>query len=505
MRRLARDVLVMAFATGLSRILGLVRDVAVADRFGASAAYDAFLIAFFVPHFLRQLLAEGALSTALIPIYTEVNIAGGREDADRFASNLLSWLLILFPIVIALGVALAPWYVPFLASGFATEKLALTTRLTRLLFPFIATVGFAAVLMAVLNANRRFFVASIAPVWFNVGMIAGVLVIAPRFAGEPILGLVCGVLLGGLGQLVSQAVGLTSLRFRFRFFLRPLHPGIRRMARRMAPALLTLAVAQINLMVDNKLASYLGDGGISALQYAMRLFQLPLGVFAVSIATALLPRFAEAESRGDRRRFADYLMDGTLASALVILPAMTGLLLIGSDVIRLLFQHGSFDAADTLRTARALSFYVVGLLPYGLVYVYSRALYAQGRTLRPVIASCAAVAVNVAFDLLLVGPMRESGLALATALAGVLNAGTLLFFLRADFAWVGRRGRHLALIVLGTSVMAAAVWGVRRVSGDHLWWSVIAPTCVGIAVFSVYTWITGLWRLLTVPSDRAAG
>ena len=500
MRRLARDVLLMALATGLSRVLGLVRDVAVADRFGASAAYDAFVIAFFVPHFLRQLLAEGALSTAIVPIYTDIGIDTGREDADRFTSNLLSWLLILFPIVILLGIVLAPCYVPFLASGFTPEKIELTTRLTRLLFPFIAAVGFAAVLMAVLNANRRFFVASIAPVWFNIGMIAGILVIAPRFPAEPILGLVCGVLLGGVGQLVSQTLGLSGLRFRFRFYLRPLHPGIARVIRRMVPALLALAVAQINLLVDNKLASYLPDGGISALQYAMRLFQLPLGVFAVSIATALLPRFSEAESRGDTTRFRQYLMDGTLSGMLVILPAMTGLLLIGPDVIRLLFQHGSFDVSDTLRTARALSFYLIGLLPYALVYIYSRALYAQGRTLRPVIASCAAVAINVTFDLLLIGPMKEAGLALATALAGTVNAATLMIFLRSDFAWTSPRLRHMAHIATGTLLMAAAVWGTHRLAGESRWVTVIGPTCVGLVVFGIYSRWAGLWRLLGTPT-----
>ena len=185
-----------------------------------------------------------------------------------------------------------------------------------------------------------------------------------------------------------------------------------------------LAVTQVNLLVDNKLASYLGDGGISALQYAMRLFQLPLGVLAVSVATALLPRFSQAWARRDEVGFLRYLNEGIVASALVLLPAMVGLLVIGTDVVRLLFEHGSFTSADTVRTARVLSFYLIGLAPYGWVYVLTRAAYARGKPLFPLLASTVAVGVNVALDLILISSMREAGLALATAVAGILSGCT---------------------------------------------------------------------------------
>jgi len=496
MRRLALDVGLMALATALSRILGLVRDVSVANRFGASAAYDAFVIAFFVPHFLRRLLAEGALSTAFVPLYTGIDLASGRQSAERFANNVLSLLIVVFPVIAGLGIWLAPAYVPFLASGFGPEKMALAIRLTRIVFPFIAIIGFAAVLMGILNANRRFFVASLAPVWSNVGMIVGVLVLARWFPAEPILGLAIGVLLGGMGQLISQAIGLRGLSFRFRFSLRPMHPEVASLLRRMGPALIALAVTQMNLLVDNKLASYLADGGISALQYGMRLFQLPLGIFAVSIATALLPRFAEAEAQGDRPGFSNYLMDGTLASSLVVLPAMAGMLLIGQDIVRLLFQHGSFDLQDTLRTARVLSFYLAGLLPYALIYVYSRALYARGWTVKPVIASSIAVAANVGLDLLWIGPMQEAGLALATAVSGILHVLVLAWFLRADFSWTSERLRCVGKILAGVLCLAAVVWVSHRFVADRLWWSVVLPTASGMAVYAVYLWVSGLWRLL---------
>ncbi len=509
MRKLARDVLLMALATGLSRVLGLLRDVAIADRFGTGGAYDAFLIAFFIPHFLRQLLAEGALSTAFVPVYTGLRVVHNGGDADRFASCLLSWLLLVFATVVGIGVWLAPTYVPFLASGFSPEKLALAVRLTRIVFPFIALVGFAAIFMGILNSYHRFFAASLAPIWFNVGMIVGVLILVPRFPEAPAVGLAVGALIGGAGQLIAQVPALSRVGFRFRPTLRPIHPAIRKLGRLMAPAVLTLAVAQVNLLVDNKLASHLGDGGIASLQYGMRLFQLPLGVFAVSVAAALLPRLSAAWARRDEARFSSDLGDGISLTALVLLPAMVGLLVIGADVVRLLFEHGSFGPGDTLRAARVLSFYLIGLFPYGLVYLFSRAFYALERTRVPLVAAILAVGVNVALDLLLVSTMREAGLALATAIAGVVNAAvlglTLIGRMRIDV-------RRLGLVALGSGLLFGLTWATRRaVGGGAAALAVFGPLAVGVVAYATYVRITPLWgwigrlRAEGTPPDSEVG
>ena len=497
MKRLARDVLIMAAATAMSRGLGLVRDMSIANAFGAGAAYDAFLIAFFVPHFLRQLLAEGALSTAMVPVYTKLRESSQEAEADAFASNLISWLLMIFPVIVALGMVLAPWYIPFLASGFAPDKLALAVTLTRIVFPFIAIIGIAAVVMGILNAHRRFFAASFAPVWFNVGMLFGILVVAPRF-DPPVLGVGVGVLLGGLAQLLSQIPALRSVGFRFRFRVFPIHSHLRQMIWLMAPAFLTLAVTQLNLLVDNKLASHLGDGGIASLQYAMRLFQLPLGVLAVSVATALLPRFSKTIARRDEDGFFSYLNDGLVASTLALFPAMIGLLVIGSNVIRLLFEHGSFTATDTARTARVLSYYLVGLVPYGWVYVLTRAAYARGKPMFPLLASVLAVSVNVALDLLLITSMREAGLALATAVAGVSNAmflGIILLWRRGldrssviQLLWIGIGGGGLLCVALLTQHSLQATSLLLRVLG---------PTLVGLLFYALFVRLSPLWRVVS--------
>jgi putative peptidoglycan lipid II flippase len=494
MRSLARDTLLMALATAISRIFGLFRDVTIANKFGASGAYDAFLIAFFLPVFLRQLLAEGALSTAFIPVYTDSMLK--ESDANRLASNVLSILIVVFPIIVGAGIYLAPVYLPFLASGFGAEKLALSISLARIIFPFIALVGGAAVFMGILNAHHRFFAPSFAPVWFNVGMILGALFLSSLFPRNPIYGLALGVIIGGAGQLISQIPHLRKTGFRFRFIIWPLHPGVRRMACLMLPAILGLAVTQINLLVDNKLASHLGDGGISSLQYAMRLFQLPLGIFAVSIASALLPRFSASVARGETREFSAYLSDGISTSALILLPAMAGLYAIGPSVIHLLFEHGSFSAGDSSRTWLALSFYLVGVLPYGLVFILTRAYYALGRTRIPLVASVCAVAANVICDITLVTPLRVGGLALATSIAGLVNLVILAAFLRHELASLVLIGPRLAKISLGTGIAFAAAWGTQAVATGE-WMTVLFPMIAAIVVYLAFVRLSGLWQLLS--------
>lgn len=464
-----KDVLIIAGATALSRIFGLVRDVVIADRFGAGAAYDAYIVAFFVPHVLRRLLAEGALSTAFIPIFTGFLTQRGKEAADRFASDTLNLALIFFPILIALGIWLAPYYVPFLADGFTPEKMNLAISLTRITFPFIGLVGIAALFMGVLNGHKHFFAPAFAPVLFNLGVICGALFIASLFT-KPIYGLAVGVLVGGMGQLLIQVPFLRGrMRYQQRLFLtkarnrlssNPSREGVKELAKAMLPAVLGLAGAQINIMVDNKLASHLGDGSISALQYAIRLFQLPLGVFAISISSAVLPRLSHHAALGDKEELINTLRRGIKLCTFVILPAMAGLYVVGKPVIQLLFEHGSFQYQDTLRTLYALNHYLIGMVGYGLVYILIKAFYALHDTRTPVIIGAAAVGVNIIMDYALIVTMREGGLALATSLAGLFNMTLLLIFLqkRLKVALISPIAKELVKMVFGASLMGVSTY-----------------------------------------------
>jgi len=428
-------------------------------------------------------LAEGALSTAFIPLYTR-RLQQDPERADAFAGAVLSLALVAFPVLILLGILLAPWVVPFLADGFDAAQLALTLRLSRITFPFIGLIGLAALAMGVLNAHGRFAVPALAPVAFNAAMIAVVL----SLAGWGAVSLALGVLLGGAAQLLVQLPSLKG-RFRFRWRLDWRDPGMRELLSLLLPAVAGLAVVQVNVLVDNKLASHLPAGGISALQYAIRLFQLPLGMFAVAVSTAILPRLAAHAADGPHQML-PVLRQGIVLCAGILVPAAVGLWLLNTEIVRLLFEHGAFGPADTARTAGALGFYVLGLFPYGLVTVLTRACYAlrDGRT--PVAASAAAVAVNVVLSLVLVGPMGVNGLALATGLAGWVQ-------LAAGWWALGRRvrsplldaaaGRALAWVSLAALAMGAGVGGMLALlgpAGGGLA-GALAPMAVGVVVYGV--------------------
>lgn len=490
-----KDAFWVATATLTSRVLGLVREIVVADQFGASAVYDAYLVAFFIPHFLRRLLAEGTLSNAFVPLYAE-RLQQGRAQADAFGSTVLSVALLGFPIVIGIGEWLAPALVAALADGFDASQQALTVHLARITFPFIGLVGLGAVVMGVLNSHGKFGVPALAPALLNVGIILSVLLL--RGMGAEALAI--GVLLGGMAQLLVQ---LPLLKGRFHFRWRPdwRGPGLRQLGRMLAPAFIGLAVVQINVLVDNKLASHLPEGAISALQYAIRLFQLPLGVFAVAISTAILPQL----SIKSHKALQQPLRQAVLLCALVLLPAGAGLWVLGRPVIELLFEHGAFTPEDTTRTLNALRFYTLGLLPYGLVSVLTRAFYATKDGNSLVWLSALAVGVNVALSLSLVGPMAVGGLALATGIAGwvQLVAMGVVLCKRLGVGWLGGVGKTAALAGAATLAMVVVVTGVlewTRTWSTQEWLLVVLPAWTGALAYGGL-----MWRLLRAVLKASEG
>ncbi|HBR10069.1 TPA: murein biosynthesis integral membrane protein MurJ [Candidatus Acetothermia bacterium] len=502
MKRLWQNISLIVLATSISRIFGLLRDVIIANRFGAGVLYDAFLIAYFFPHFLRRLLAEGALSAAFIPVFAELLVIMGKEEAGKFANNVLTILLLLFPFLIAGGILFAPQYVPLLASGFARQELGLAISLSRFIFPYIGLMGIAAILTGILHGYQRFFFPALAPVLFNLGVISGAVWIAPRLA-SPIHGLALGVIIGGIGQLVIQIPALYRLGFRFRPMILPFHPGIKKVRRLMMPAVIGLAVMQINILVDNRLASYLAPGAISSLQFAMRLFQLPLGLFAVSISTAIFPHLSTFLARKEYDKFTAILTTGIGLTVFVLLPAMAGLYALGGNIIRLLFEHGRFTPTDTVRTVNVLYFYLIGLASYGLVFLFTRAFYALGKPRIPLIASSIAVIVNIVFNYLLIGAMQASGLALATALSGLVNMGILAFFLlqpKSDKTEI-KIDHHLRRNIIHTIIGSALTFLLTHVAAQLIAIYttseivlVFGPLLIGLSSYLLYAWRSGIYR-----------
>lgn len=462
MKRFARDVLIIAAATAASRVFGLFRDVVIADRFGAGPAYDAYLIAYYIPHFLRRLLGEGALALSFIPVYTGY-LQMNKEEAKRMASNALNLALLAFPFIILGGILLAPYFIPFLASGFSPDQQQLTVKLTRVIFPFIGIIGVAALIMGILKSRKSFFAPAFAPVFFNVGVIIGALIIG-NFFSRPIFGLAVGVLLGGAGQLAFQVPYLRRNGFEWHLNLFPVHPGVKKALRMMVPVVIGLIAMQVNVLVDNKLASHLTPGSVSALQYANRLFQLPLGLFAVAISSAILPRLSEKWVTEDKDGFAGMLNRGVKFSLVIIAPATVGLFLLGKPIIKLLFEHRNFLPSDTLMTAHVLHLYLVGLLGYSFVTLFTRAFYSTKDTKTPVIVGIIAVGVNVALDVTLVGPMKVGGLALATGVSGLVNGGLLfwVFKVKTGLEDFSPRLKFFAKVLISVVIMGVAVVVTRR-------------------------------------------
>ncbi len=487
--RLLKNIFVLSGSTAVSRLLGLVRDVIIAHLFGASRAYDAYLIAFMIPHMLRRLLAEGALSSAFVTIFTERLSREGTRSAAQFANNVLTIALLFFPLFSLLGIILAPVYVPFLADGFSREEQSLAIRLAQMVFPFIGLVGIAAILMGVLNSYERFFAPAFAPVLFNLGFIVATVALLGHLT-EPVYALAVGVLLGGLAQLLFQVPYLREhWRFRPQLNLRDAH--LKKLGALMLPSILGLAIFQLNVIVDNKLASHLAAGSVSALQYAVRLFQLPLGIFAVSIANAILPRLAAQAARSEREALAQTLQQGLRLTAFIVLPATAGLWAIAEPAVRLLFEHGEFSAEDSKITVYALRGLLPGLMGYALVYLFTRAFYALQDTRTPLLVGAVAVALNVVLDYLFVGPLGVGGLALATSLAGFMNALLLWFFMqrRLNRALLKPIGADLVKVLGAALLMGwATSFLVGYLQAGPELFTVALAIAFGMALYGLLAW-----------------
>ena len=462
----------------LSRVLGLMREQVMATFFGAGLAADAFNVAFRIPNLLRDLFAEGAMSSAFVPTFTEVRATRGDAEAWNFGRQLMLVLGSVLAAVCVGGYVLAPWLLSVFAPGFASVpgKLDLTIMLTRVMLPFLPLVALAAVVMGMLNARGQFAVPALAPAMFNLGMIAGGVGLIPvceAYGQPPILAMALGVLLGGAGQLVFQLPAIHAHGFRFRLERPSLHPGVVRVGRLMGPATVGLAATQINLLVSTLIASLLEQGSVSWLMYAFRLMQLPIGVFGVALATVSLPALSRAAVDRDLVSLKSTLSATLRLVFLLTVPAAVWLAVMARPVIALLYEHGRFGTLDTMQTANALVMYCVGLPAFAAVAVMTRTFYALGDTGTPVRASFVAVAINLSLNLLFVGPLRSSGLghlglALATSVTSIVNLLQLGAYLRRSIGPLeGRRMLDaLGRIAIASGVAVLPGWIALRILGD---------------------------------------
>ena len=463
--RIARSAGVVSGATLTSRVFGFLRDMIVANAFGAGQSADAFFVAFGIPNILRVLFAEGALSAAFIPVFTQIRTSGGDNAARSLSGALIVSLALILGVVTVLGIWAAPFIKKVLVPGFIQDpaKYALTVTLTRLMFPFLFFVGLAAVAAGILNTLGHFLTPALTPVFFNFSVIGCTLCLAPAL-DIPITGLAWGVVIGGAVQLVVLLKPLHARGQLPRLRWDPGHAGSRRIAKLMVPALFGFSIAQISTLSDRLLASFLVGGSISFLYYANRLLQFPLGIFGIALTIAIFPALSRHAAREERREFVETLGEGLRLVLFVSLPSAVGLALLAEPIVQVLFQRGAFSAQDTVMTSRAVLAYAFGLVGYAAVKIVVSAFYSLQDMRTPVKIAAWVLAVNIILNVILMVPLKHAGLALASALCAYLNVGLLLRYLHKKLGSLEGRviAASLFRFLIPTILMAAAVYGLNR-------------------------------------------
>ena len=512
-RGLLGSSLVTGSMTMMSRVLGLVRDVVFAQTIGAGGSADSFFLAFKIPNFLRRLFAEGAFAQAFVPVLNEYHQKGGiaavKELVNRVAASLGAVLLVLTLLV----VMFAPQLGALLAYGFEFRgdgnKAALTGELLRITFPYLFFISMAGMLGGILNSFDRFAVPAFTPVLLNVCLITAAFVGVGYFE-QPVMALAWGVFVAGAAQMLFQ------IPFLARMHLLPIprwdwrYPGVKKILLLMAPAIFGVSISQINLLLDQVLAAFMQDGAVGWLYYSDRLYELPLGVFGVAIATVILPSLSRQHTAGSGKQF-DATLGWAMRSVLYIaVPAMVALLMLAEPLITTLFKSEKFDAGDIDMAVLSLRAYAVGLIAFMLTKVLAAGYFSRQDMKTPVRIGIIAMVVNMAFNLALAIPLEfyvgeggkgHVGLALATSLSAIVNAVLLYRGLRKEGIYKPQpgRGRFAFTLIGATLAMAAALYGFNHwLTGwaDWLWWQrgfwILVVCGGGFAVYALSLFVAGI-------------
>ncbi len=462
---------VVGLAVLCSRVLGLAREQIFAALFGGGRVMDAFTIAFRIPNLLRDLFAEGALSTAFVTVFTRTVTLQDGAAAWRLANKVATLTVVTLSAISVLGIITAPWLVALLAPGFDPAKAVLTVTLTRIMWPFILLVSLAALVMGMLNARNVFGIPAMASSFFNLGsIVAGVVLgywLDPQFGPRAILGLAVGTLIGGGLQLLVQLPALRRAGYRFRPDLQWGDPGVRAVMRLMGPSVIAASTTQVNVLVNSVFASELGDGPTFWLTVAFRLMQLPLGIFGVALGTVALPLLARMAATGNSEAFRSELARGMRLAFLMTIPASIGLIVLAEPIISVLYQHGRFGAYETAESAGALRFYAIGLCGYAALKVLVNAFYALDRRKTPMVVSFIAVALNLLLNWIFTRELGwgHRGLALSTACVASSNFLILYFLMRKQ---LGRlESRAMLTLLMKVALAGAALFAVAW-AGAHL-------------------------------------
>jgi putative peptidoglycan lipid II flippase len=475
-RVLVNASLILTVAALASRLLGWVRLLVIGSQFGASRELDAYFAAFRIPDAIFQLVVAGALSAALIPVFSGYRARDQEREAWKLASSIINLVLIALAGLSLLMAIFAPLLVPIVAPGFDAPTTELTVRMTRVMLLSPVFIGMGAVVSGILNSYQRFAVPALAPLIYNVAIIAAAIFLAPIMGVE---GLALGVAVGSLLHLAIQLPNLGGVGQRYDLSIGLNHPGVRRVAWLMGPRMLGLAAGQINFIVSISLASGLPEGSITAYNYAFQLSQIPVGVLGVSVAVALFPTLSRDAALGKigeiRRQVA-----GSLRILVFLGAPLTAIMIVlAQPLAAVFFQYGLFSASSTERTAGALAFFAIGLVGHIVVHVLTRAFYAMQDTRTPVAWAVIAVAINVPLMIWLVGPMGVQGLALALSISAVLEVIGLLWALRRRIESIEEAAVLRSLARSGVAAVAAGLLMLGGVTVAQQWFGGLLANGIG--------------------------
>jgi putative peptidoglycan lipid II flippase len=485
----------VGLAVLVSRILGLVRDIVFAKFFGAGLLMDCFQAAFRIPNLLRDLFAEGALSSAFVTVFSRTRKQEGDERAWELARIVMTLQVLLLSSITILGIIFAPKLVHLIAPGFAAigGKMDLTIKLTRVLFPFILFVGMAALTMGILNAYQRFGLPASASSFFNLGSIIVGLGLAfyfdPQFSWRAMICMAVGSVVGGFLQWFVQVPALRKLGYRYRFTWNLRDKGLCEILQLMGPTMVGASAVQVNVMINAAFASQLGNGPISWLALAFRLIQLPIGLFGVAISTAALPSLAVEATDKNKEAFRTRIEKALRMNAALCIPSACGLAVLSVPLVGVLFERGKFTLLDTHETAKVLSAYAIGLIGYASLKVLTSAFYALGQTRLPMFISFLSIIVTASLNWWFIyhAKVGAVGLAFSTSVAALLNAGILLINLRgAVGSFAGSTWLAVVKILIASAVMSLVVlisqWAHQKLGIAQGFAGYLSRTVIGVGL-----------------------
>ncbi len=495
--------------TMISRVLGLVRDIVFARLFGASMGADAFFVAFKIPNFFRRLFAEGAFSLAFVPVLSEYKTQREHDEVRSLIDSTTVWLAGTLFIVTLISVVAAPLLVMVFAPGFLDDqpKYELTTEMLRITFPYLLFISLTALAGGILNTYGKFAVPAFTPVLLNICLIGAALFVAPLL-DEPVVALAWGVFVAGVVQLGFQLPFLWRMKLMPRPRFDRAHEGVRRIFKLIIPAIFGSSVAQVNLLFDTLIASFLITGSVSWLYYSDRLVEFPLGVFGIAVATVILPALSKRYSEASPEAFSRTLDWALRLVVIVGMPATVGLFILAGPMLVTLFQYGEFGHMDVTMATMSLMAYALGLLGFIFVKVLAPGYYARQDTKTPVRIGIIAMVSNMGMNVLFVVPMvlfdiagAHTGLALATSLAAFLNAWLLYRGLRRDGVYQLQQGWGWVMlrVLLGSGLMALLLWfGVDDILVWEMWpwWQrmlqLVMWVAAGGALYFAVLWVMGV-------------